>query len=135
MKVYVKSNKGLRHLNEDMWEDIFIDSIEGSSNIVNVNLIDVNEDTIIPTHNTKGANAIKEIKDCVMLESLEKEVYEITLNLELEESFYDKDDNLLHAEVIANEDSDLEVKFYYEVGNFLKTAEEKKRYSEVEKAY
>ena len=135
MKVYVKSNKGLRHLSEDMWEDIFIDSIEGSSNIVNVNLIDVNDDTIIPAHNTKGANAIKEIKDCVMLESLEKEVYEVTLNLELEESFYDKDDNLLHAEVIANVDSDIEVKFYYEVGNFLKTAEEKKRYSEVEKAY
>lgn len=135
MKVYVKSNKGLRHLSEDMWEDIFVDSIEGSSNIVNVNLIDVNDDTIIPAHNTKGTNAIKEIKDCVMLESLEKEVYEVTLNLELEASFYDKDDNLLHAEVIANEGSDLEVKFYYEVGNFLKTAEEKKRYSEVEKAY
>ncbi len=129
MKVYVKSERGLRHLSTDIWSDIFVESVEGVDNIIKVNSISLNEDTCFPSKNTEGENAMEEIRTCITLESLEKEVYEVRLDLELEENFYDEADNLLHAELNVNEDEEIETKFYYEIGNFLKSEDKKKVYS------
>ena len=136
MKITVKTEKSLRALNENVFNDIFTESIEGINNIKQIDSIEVNKKSIyFPAEDTDGEKALKEIMSYIVLESLEQNLYEVKLSLVLKENFYDEKENLLNAEVYVNKDNEIETKFYYEVGNFLKSKEEKRKYTTVYSAH
>lgn len=136
MKITVKTEKSLRALNENVFNDIFTESIEGINNIKQIDSIEVNKKSIyFPAEDTDGKKALKEIMSYIILESLEQNLYEVKLSLVLKENFYDEKENLLNAEVYVNKDNEIETKFYYEVGNFLKSKEEKRKYTTVYSAH
>lgn len=140
MKLTVKSKVELKDLSKSAWEDIFIEAIETTNDLLEVVLITFEHGTCIPQVDTSGDHAIEEIMHCIAYESKDREIYSVELTLNLEENFYDEKDNLLHSEVEyfgVDEfgSSDLDVKFYYEAGNFLLSKEEKKRYTKVYSAH
>lgn len=135
MIVTIESKKPLNELNAEVWDNIFVDSVEKVEDIKNVNTIRINGVTCVPTKNTEKENSIEEIMFCIDSETklAEKNLYEVELNLECGEELYDKENHRLDAEVHVDEDLEVECKYYYLTGNFL-MKEKKKVYAKVDHA-
>ena len=61
MIVTIESKKPLNELNAEVWDNIFVDSVEKVEDIKNVNTIRINGVTCVPTKNTEKENSIEEI--------------------------------------------------------------------------
>lgn len=135
MIVTIKSKKPLNKLNAEVWDNIFVDSVENVEDIKNVNTIRLNDVTCVPTKNTEKENSIEEIMFCIDSETklAKKDLYEVELNLECGEELYDEENHHLDAEVYVDEDFEVECKYYYLSGTFL-MKEKKKVYAIVHHA-
>lgn len=130
MKISIKSEKPLKDLERDTWEGIFVETVEVPEDIIRVGVVEFKGDDGAYLQAEDAEDIVEFITNLMKNEA--KDYKEVDLTLDLKENFYDENDNLLDAEVEVSADDEIEAKFYYNAGNFLK---KEKVYTKVHSAH